>query len=78
MYLWLDLQGGPAPGAVCPHQCEDRARHHEPADGHRADPVLHPGLDPGLQPSWCSIQIFESKEIKDKKCDSCIKSQLRF
>ena len=40
------LQGGLAASEVCPGQCRAGARHHGAADGHRADPVLLPDMEP--------------------------------
>ena len=46
------MLGGSEAEAVCPGQCGAGARHHGAADRHRADPVLHPGMEPRLQCTW--------------------------
>ena len=43
------VPGGLPVAAVCPGQCGAGARHHGAADRHRADPVLHPDMEPRLQ-----------------------------
>ena len=43
------VPGGLPVAAVCPGQCGAGARHHGAADRHRADPVLHPDMESGLQ-----------------------------
>ena len=47
-----DLRCRPAAAAVCPGQCGAGPGQYRAADRHRADPVLHPGMEPRLQCTW--------------------------
>ena len=48
-YVWSGVPGGPTAAEVCPGQRGAAPWQHGAADRHRADPVLHPDMESGLQ-----------------------------